>query len=75
MSTVLQKLPAEGPIASVGSVPAFWGKPEWGDIVVALDPGIAVGSILTDDPIASVLGALSHTADLIVIGGRAWNIR
>ncbi|MDI9927200.1 MULTISPECIES: universal stress protein [Rhodococcus] len=35
-----------------------------------LDPRIAIDSILTDDPIASVLGALSHTADLIVIGGR-----
>jgi nucleotide-binding universal stress UspA family protein len=35
-----------------------------------LDPRIAIDSILTDDPIASVLGALSHSADLIVIGGR-----
>ncbi|CCQ13560.1 UspA domain protein [Rhodococcus sp. AW25M09] len=37
----------------------------------ALDPEISVDSILTDDAIASVLGALSHTADLIVIGGHA----
>lgn len=36
-----------------------------------LDPGIAVDSILTQDPIASVLGTLSHTSDLLVIGGRA----
>ncbi|MGV8873658.1 MAG: universal stress protein [Rhodococcus sp. (in: high G+C Gram-positive bacteria)] len=35
-----------------------------------LDPELAVDSILTDDPIASVLGALSRSADLLVIGGR-----
>ncbi|ORI20443.1 hypothetical protein BJD99_02965 [Rhodococcus sp. 1163] len=34
-----------------------------------IDPDIAVDTVLTDDPIASFLGALSHTADLIVIGG------
>lgn len=38
--------------------------------LVGLDARIAIDSILTDDPIAPVLGALSHTADLIVIGGR-----
>ncbi|MCJ0891996.1 universal stress protein [Rhodococcus sp. ARC_M5] len=130
VSTVPQNDPAS-------SAPGFWAKPEWGDIVVALDgtqesrgaliwaaglasitgsrirlvhalisrhspalgnqdstrsrvqvqgrrllrsarselfgidPGIVVDSILTDDPIASALGALSHTADLVVIGGRA----
>jgi len=34
-----------------------------------LDPRITIDSILTDDPIASALGALSHTAALLVIGG------
>lgn len=35
-----------------------------------IDPGITVDSILTDDPIASVLSTLSQTADLLAIGGR-----
>lgn len=36
-----------------------------------VDPDIAVDTVLTDDPIASFLGAMSHTADLVVIGGNA----
>lgn len=36
-----------------------------------IDPDIAVDTVLTDDPIASFLGAMSHTADLVVIGGNA----
>lgn len=37
--------------------------------VSAVDPEIEVDTLLTGDPISTFLGTLSHTADLIVLGG------